>query len=241
MSIGGSTLVNGREAPPVRKAAFVYVILFFLVAPYPVGWMAAKYFGHLAVTPGVSLWKAAHYFRFTLWFSETLAVFIVCEVLAAFGRQDTRIRTKGRWPVRHAFYGAVAGIVLAGVTIPILLRETVGLTPASLLVDDFYSFRALALALLVFLAIPITSEYAFRGVIFGDLKQCTGFWAAAIGSSVLFGYLWPIYGFFLGFLLGMVTAFLYDRTNSLLSCISANVVFTITSVCFVAWRHLSSH
>lgn len=238
MNVTGSIEVRQGKSQ-IREGRFVYVVLFFLASPFFASWIATKYFNHLSVVPGASLWNASHYFRFVLWFVETLVVLIVCEAARHFGTKATTVATKEPLTFGRAVYGAIAGVLLAGISVPILIRQPIGLTPIPLLINDFYSFRAVAFGLLIFIAAPITSEYAFRRIVFGDLSEYAGFWAAAFGSSVLFGYLWPVYGFVPGFLLGMLTAFLYNRMNSLIPCVLADAVFTIASVCFGAWRHLS--
>src|SRR6185437_783427 len=202
-----SRSIDGHQGgSPLREGRFVYVILFFLASPFFAGWIGTKYFNHLLAVPGASLWNASHYFRFVLWFLETLVVLIACEAARLFGTKTTTVATKKPLTFRGAVYGAIAGVLLAGISVPILIRQPIGLTPIPLLINDFYSFRAIAFGLLIFIAAPITSEYAFRRIVFGDLNEYAGFRAAAFGSSVLFGYLWPVYGFIPGFLLGMLTA-----------------------------------
>lgn len=238
MNTTGDMQLYGKSSASAHKGMFVYVILFLFAAPYFESWIAAKYFHHLETIPGASIWNVAHYLRFGFWFLETLVVVIVFEVFRLVGKQQNQVSTHGKVAARQGFYGAVAGIVLAVVCVPILFRGPITLTPVPLLVDRFYSLQTVFFAVLIFVAVPATSEYTFRRIVFADLKECAGFWAAAIGSSALFACLWPGYGLTVGFLLGLMTAFLYNRKGSLLTCVLCNAAFTITAVCLETWRYL---
>jgi membrane protease YdiL (CAAX protease family) len=176
-----------------------------------------------------------------VFFLETLVVLVVSRFAGSLGRQSEISVPEKRQTARKVLYGVAGGIALLAASTPILFRMHPESGPVQFLINHLYSFQGFAFAVLLFLAIPITSEYVFRGVIFGDLKENTGLFAAALGSSILFAYLWPMYGLLLGFLLGMVTALLYDRMNSLVPSMISNIVFTFTSVCLLAWRYLSSH
>jgi hypothetical protein len=71
---------------------------------------------------------------------------------------------------------------------------------------------------LVCVVAPVAEELFFRGFVFGGLRR-HGFWPAAIVSGAVFG-LAHVLGSPLGFIvplafLGMVLAFLYERTGSL--------------------------
>jgi membrane protease YdiL (CAAX protease family) len=242
MSPNGHAQNQEAQLSQWKRGRFVYVVLFLLAASYYSLWASTKYIHHLATVRDAFLRKAVDYLgpiSLFAFFLETLIVLILCGCSDPAIRENLVSMPKND-KVKSAFYGAIGGVCLFAVSIPILFRANPKVAPVPFLLDHLYSnpIQSLTLATLTFFAIPITSEYVFRGILFRDLEESAGFWAAAVGSSALFGFLWPFYGVIAGFLLGMVTTFLYYRWNSLVPSIVSNMVYTITSVAFVAWRYL---
>ena len=80
------------------------------------------------------------------------------------------------------------------------------------------------------IAAPIIEEIIFRGLVFGRLKKGMPVWLALILSSLLFGLchvnpLWISYAA----VLGMVFAFIYHKTGSILPGIMAHMACNLTS------------
>jgi uncharacterized protein len=145
---------------------------------------------------------------------------------AAFG---LRPRAGGQW----AWLRASAALVAAGITIDLLLGvvgEQLGL--ASHWTEWFdadlaWGPTALVVATLLgsILFAPVFEELIFRGVLYGTLRARLSWPLAALGSALIFalahGY--GIAGFLSVFLSGVLWAWVYERTGSLLPSITAHV------------------
>ncbi|HEU4368428.1 MAG TPA: CPBP family intramembrane glutamic endopeptidase [Methylomirabilota bacterium] len=72
---------------------------------------------------------------------------------------------------------------------------------------------------------PIFEELIFRGLLYGSLRSRFGWPAAALGSALIFGFAhgYGIAGFLSVFLSGVIWAYLYERTGSLLPGVAAHV------------------
>ena len=80
----------------------------------------------------------------------------------------------------------------------------------------------------VVLAAPIGEEVFFRGLLFGGLRRSLPFWAAALISSAIFAavhvylLLMPLL-----FLVGFGLAYVYERSDSLITSIAAHAAFNL--------------
>lgn len=71
---------------------------------------------------------------------------------------------------------------------------------------------------------PLVEEIAFRGVLYGALRTRTGPWPAAIGSAIVFAaaHDYSVLGFAAVLWSGLMWAYFYERTRSLLPAILAH-------------------
>ncbi|MEZ5977576.1 MAG: CPBP family glutamic-type intramembrane protease [Planctomycetota bacterium] len=88
------------------------------------------------------------------------------------------------------------------------------------------------LALEAGIAAPVFEELAFRAVLFAALRSRLPFWPAAIASAAVFAAAHPYdaVGLISIFWVGVVLAWLYERTGSLVACIVAHSVFNVTNL-----------
>ena len=70
---------------------------------------------------------------------------------------------------------------------------------------------------LALIAAPIFEEFIFRGLIYGGLRRSFGQWPAALTSAALFACLHPPISIAPVFVLGVATAFAYERSRGLLA------------------------
>lgn len=82
----------------------------------------------------------------------------------------------------------------------------------------------------IVLCAPIAEEILFRGFLFGGLLRYMPMWLAALLSGGLFSLAHFNVGLVIPFtLVGAILAFLYARTNSLVTNISVHLLFNVTS------------
>jgi membrane protease YdiL (CAAX protease family) len=111
-------------------------------------------------------------------------------------------------------------------------------TPDQLAPDLGVAAKAFAVVFAI-VAAPVTEELFFRGILFQSLRRY-GFWAAALGSGVLFGLVHYVGGPWQGALLlqaamivtGIGLAFIYER-RGLLGSIGAHVAFNAIGILVV--------
>ncbi len=143
------------------------------------------------------------------------------------------------WRLSSPGGNAVLGVAAAGLSvIPVLLLysfllEVKGGSPAEnplvrlLAVPDTLLARV-AIVLGVGLAGPAVGEMLFRGVVFAGLRSRWSFWAAAAGSAALFALAHlSLAGFASLFLLGLLFAYLFERSRSLVAPWAAHAAFNI--------------
>lgn len=78
---------------------------------------------------------------------------------------------------------------------------------------------------------PLVEEIVFRFGLFGGIRKKTGFWMAAIVSSVLFGMVHMNLAIGLSaFLLGIVSCVIYESTHKILFSISLHMIANLLSL-----------
>lgn len=143
------------------------------------------------------------------------------------------------WRLSSPGGNAVLGVAAAGLSvIPVLLLysfllEAKGGSPAEnplvrlLVVPDTLLARA-AIVLGVGLVAPAVEEMLFRGIVFAGFRSRWPFWAAAGGSAALFALAHlSLAGFASLFLLGLLFAYLFERSRSLVAPWAAHAAFNI--------------
>ncbi len=74
-------------------------------------------------------------------------------------------------------------------------------------------------------AAPLFEEFLFRGLVYGGLRRTFPKLTAAIASAAVFAVVHPPLGFLPVFSLGLVTAWIYERTGRLLTPILAHMTY----------------
>ena len=91
-----------------------------------------------------------------------------------------------------------------------------------------------AISFVVFSAVvvaPLVEEPLFRGLLFGWLRTRCGVWGGAILSSVIFaGVHFTLFGFVPLVVLGVILAYVYQRTGSLYPAMVFHAVFNATTL-----------
>jgi membrane protease YdiL (CAAX protease family) len=169
--------------------------------------------------------------------SCVVIVFLYRPFALVFGpiRHETERRNN---LLRHILYGIGGGLVALVLSIPFLLRGDANGRLVAGAVSNITSLNGLPMFLLLMIALPVAMEATFRGIAFRTLAIHASVPSAVVASSLLFAHLWPAFGWPIGLILGVVSALLYNWTNSLVSPIFANVVLTLSGGAFIVYRAL---
>lgn len=133
-------------------------------------------------------------------------------------------------PTRIILYGVLGGIILfgmvvtAGVIIELIFPFKPTLQPFAKLVLEAKDFSDLIVLLFMGSVLaPIGEEIYFRGMVYPVFKERWGLLAGMIISGIFFGLLhFDVLRFFPLFLGGVGLAYIYEKSNSLFSCMLAH-------------------
>ena len=122
--------------------------------------------------------------------------------------------------------GVAAGLGAAAFALAYLLviSKTGALEDAARDSSTYFSLGWWILPLGV-VAAPIFEEFIFRGLIFGGLRRSFGVLPAALASAAIFAILHPPISVAPVFVLGLATAFSYERTRGLLAPMLTHAVY----------------
>jgi membrane protease YdiL (CAAX protease family) len=115
------------------------------------------------------------------------------------------------------------GAALFGVAYLLACKWSGVLEPA--LSESAYVSFGLWMLPLALLAAPVFEEFIFRGLIFGGLRRSFGFWPAALASAAVFAIMHPPISVLPVFVLGVATAYSYDRTRGLAAPMLAHAIY----------------
>jgi membrane protease YdiL (CAAX protease family) len=186
-------------------------------------------------------------YRFDLWFHAT-NLFCILAMLAVglpyrpkselFHWQSPRPKFGVFRSIWLGLGGGVVALVLAS---PIFwIGDTRLESVRSLIAHAFSPLRVLDVVVFI-LALAVTSEMAYRGVVFRTLASCATMPAAILASGMLFAYIYPVLSFPAATILGIASAILYYRTGNLLAPTVSNVVFTAGGGALTLYRGLMHH
>jgi uncharacterized protein len=188
-----------------------------------------------------------HNFRMMLNSSilDVLAVvFIIYFTVIQYKEPLTALGISARNFFKNVFYGIIGYIALIPVLILMLVIIAVIVNMAKYVpstqpvVDLFMKEKGTAFLTYssLFAAIigPIIEELFFRGFLYGALKKYIGIFWAMTATAGLFAALHAhLAGFFPIMALGMLLAYLYEKTGTLVSSITVHVIHNLTMVFLV--------
>jgi membrane protease YdiL (CAAX protease family) len=127
-------------------------------------------------------------------------------------------------PLRAALlWGAGGGLMVAAIGYAYLLTiRQLGLFDGQTAMPDFDPRLMFALAVV---AAPLCEEFIFRGLIFGGLRRSMGVLPSMLSSAALFAIIHPPVSIVPVFVLGLCTAWVYDRTRALLAPVLVHAVY----------------
>ena len=170
-----------------------------------------------------------------------LDVVLVVTVLVVIGRKGAGLAALGfRAPRRGwlrmlgfiviAYFAAIGLVNLYGIAIDVFGLDQ--LEPSQQLPDDFYDHDVVVIMTgiaIVFMA-PVAEEIFFRGFIFGGLRRYVNLPIAGLTSGALFAIAHGDPGLVIPFAgVGLVLAFLYERTGTLYAAIGVHFIFNSVS------------
>ena len=223
--------------------ASIYAFLFLLLVRY--GFERALMLRYDRLMREHQLNRAIHLLDHptTLVTLITLAGLAIVICICRFGPLRMTIgdmglkQTTPRW--RGIVWGSVAGLLAFGAAIPLLrLDRYDDLT--SQIINGFYHPRIAFYVILFIIALPVSCELVFRGIIFKSFSESSTVVPAVLLTAIMFALVWPVTNYMIGFILGIVTAILYRAFRSVFPTIVANVVFTFASFSFLVWERLNS-
>lgn len=129
-------------------------------------------------------------------------------------------------------------------TITSTLNLLMRIAPLSAWEESMFSRMAdgsVAAVLAVCVVAPLLEEMLFRGIVLRGFLQRYPRWQAIFMSALLFGAAhMNIYQFVVGFVMGTVLAWLYERTRSLIPCIALHAAYNSTTLLLADWLDAAS-
>jgi membrane protease YdiL (CAAX protease family) len=129
-------------------------------------------------------------------------------------------------------------------TITSMLNLLMRVVPLSAWEESMFSRMAdgsIAAVLAVCVLAPLLEEMLFRGIVLRGFLQRYPRWQAIFMSALFFGAAhMNIYQFVVGFVMGTVLAWLYERTRSLIPCIALHAAYNITTLLLADWLDAAS-
>lgn len=173
-------------------------------------------------------------------------------VMRKYGQRVAAIGLTLRKAFHNMFYALVAYISLVPVTLLIMIVTMIVIKwlryepPVQPIVQVFMEEKQGGVLFLstVFAAVfgPIAEEIFFRGFMYTAVKKALGvFWGCVI-TAVVFSLLHAhVVGFLPIMALGILLAYIYEKTGSLVSCISVHVIHNVAMVMVVfLMRHIGA-
>jgi uncharacterized protein len=171
----------------------------------------------------------------TLWYAA--AITTVIALVRSVGAGWLQLGLRWSRPQEHSWLWLLGWVVagylmsLALVRVYVLAMDAAGLDgllPDAQIPEDSFNYDAvvIALGLAVLIGAPVVEEVFFRGFLFGGLRQRMTFWAAGLISGGLFSLAHADPGLVLPYTgIGVIFAFLYERTGTLFAPIGVHFIF----------------
>jgi membrane protease YdiL (CAAX protease family) len=139
--------------------------------------------------------------------------------------------------IREVLVGAGAGLLVFLLAIP-FLKDLNTRVFVNTIIPTIHpiEIRSVVYAVLLGIALPALGEVVFRGIVLRTLQSYASPFAAILVSTLLFAYIWPLFGIVVSILLSAMASVLYTWRKSLVSPIFANIVMTLSGGIYVVWR-----
>lgn len=220
----GTTHLDERKS--IAKA--LYASIFLLLAGDLFGRVTDRYLDHLGQL------KIGQWTLLVGYEGVAKCLFLLIEltlILVLFGSvKGGRSSLKScfrKVPTREIILAILAAIATTLISLPFLLKLNAYSGFVSLLTSRFFSLQSFLLLILIVVMLPIATELVYRAVIFRGLADGTTATSAVIVSSFVFASTWPVYTPAVGTALGVTTALLFKRSQSLVPSLVANVLVSL--------------
>ena len=171
-------------------------------------------------------------------------VFIIYFTVIQYKEPLAALGVSARNFLKNVFYGVVGYLALIPVLI-LMLVIIAGLISITKYVPErqpvvelflkekgtaFLTYSSLFAAIIV----PMIEELFFRGFVYSALKKYTGIFWAMTATAALFATLHAhIVGFFPIMALGMLLAYIYEKTGTLVSSVTVHMIHNLSMVFLV--------
>jgi|SRR5579859_5488453 len=178
-------------------------------------------------------------------FSESLFCTIQLFVILFFFRPAKNAllqHVSGNLPrhraVANIHLGLITGIITFLAVSPALFWEPTPSALAAFFLDHLITIPGTSFIAILVILLPILSEAFFRAVFLARLLESTTFIPSLIISTLLFAWTWQVFNPIVTIILGLACGILFFRTRSLVACIVANGVLTLSCLGFLVCRAL---
>lgn len=219
---------SGTKTKKKGKKTSIYVLLIFIVIQLsPILFLKStyNYFLDQGMEPVTAQAATSGWLIFwTMGIGFLIAMFVVFRDKQFFNIWKGKKPGIG-WAILWGVFGFL--MLLIGQSLAALIELAIGIEPGSKNTSTLVTIAEVAPIAIFSVVIfgPIMEELVFRRVIFGSLNQVTNFWIATAVSALFFALVhWEFVHILLYFTTGLVLAFLYQKTKSLLTPIIAHML-----------------
>ncbi len=204
----------------------------------------AKYTSNTAEYTKLMEEMSQEFLKYTTPIEGIAALVTIPVLLVMFHKDRIKERLTGFVPNKKAALWKYAGIFIMTTAMTLGLNNLIfisGISAADKSYEEtlssLYSASFPVQIVCLGILIPICEELVFRGLMFRRIRQNSSFVAAALYSSVVFGFLHMnmvqmLYGFFLG----MTFCYLYEKYGSVKAPVFAHVSANVFSVLLTQFK-----
>jgi membrane protease YdiL (CAAX protease family) len=221
----------------------LYVSSLLITANYVGSFILAGYISH-RLSQNVQGWPVqvivySPVIIASSFFLEMTAIFLYYYRIGAFNRDcGLDVFQKSSTWTHTLLVGGGSGLFATSIAVPALAVSSPRLDPTDMVASCPACFSTIILLLLYCVAIPVTTELFFRGIVFRALRPRLGRWATILVSTVFFAATWPFFNPLVAAVIGFTTGILYWQTRSVITCIICNTVITISCGAFLLLHSL---
>jgi len=210
------------------------------------------FFGYMMILSEAFLSRAFHVFEtdnFRMMVNSSIldilaVVFIIYFTIIQYKEPLAALGISARNFLKNVFYGVIGYIalipilILMLVIIAVIINITKYVPERQSIVELFLKEKRVAFLAYssLFAAIigPIIEELFFRGFLYSSLKKYIGiFWAMTATASLFAALHAHIVGFFPIMALGMLLAYIYEKTGTLVSSVTVHMIHNLSMVFLV--------